>query len=110
MRYHSGHLTAILRECWVLRDNPRISAEFPHWTDKPTWRAIAVYAVEVEEAFRRGGECRAFLNQLVADGRYELVIVECVQNPILAEALLRWGWDCDPEVMDFYMHCSLERG
>lgn len=39
---------------------------------------------------------------MAADLRFDLVIVEGVGNPILAEALLRWGWDCDPVVMDFY--------
>jgi len=97
-----GHLTATLRECWVDAGNLRLSGTDPGWTSRPTVHAVVVEIVAVEEAHRRRGECRAFLNQLCSDGRFDMVVVEAVQNPVLAEALLRWGWDCDPGVMDFY--------
>lgn len=93
---------ARLRECWVRADNRRLSCTRQGWTDLPTLHAVVVESIRVEEAQRRQGLCKAYLNALCADPRFELVIVEAVQNPILAEALLRWGWDCDPGVMDFY--------
>lgn len=98
----SGPLTATLRECFVLASNRRQSAEIPGWATEPTIHAIVVESVAVEESHRRQGHLRRFLDLLCSDGRFEMVVVEAVQNPILAEALLRWGWDCDPGVMDFY--------
>lgn len=96
------HLTATVRECWVLKSNKRLSGTKPDWTTEPTIHALAVESIEVEEAYRRQGECRAFLNHLLDTGKYDMVIVEAVGNQHLAEALLRWGWDCAPGVMDFY--------
>ena len=99
---HWQHLHATLRECWVLAQDRRRSAQRPGWTDEATIHTIVVEVVKVEEGYRRQGECRGFLNLLCADERFEMVIVEGVQNPHLAEALMRWGWDFDPAVMDFY--------
>jgi hypothetical protein len=98
-----NHVTASLRECWVLASNLRHSADYPGaWVDEETIHAIVVETIYVVRTFRRQGECRAFLNQLCVDDRFDMVIVEGVLNKILAEALLRWGWECDPGVMDFY--------
>jgi hypothetical protein len=103
MKVTFNHVTANLCECWVLASNLRHSADSPGaWVDEKTIHAIVVETIDVERAFRRQGECRAFLNQLCADDGFDMVIVEGVQNPILAEALIRWGWECDPGVMDFY--------
>jgi GNAT superfamily N-acetyltransferase len=98
----AGPLTAILRECWILASSLKYSAGYPHWTAEPIIHAIVVESVMVEEPYRRQGHLRRFLEQLCADTRFELVVIEAVQNPLLAEALMRWGWDCDPQVMDFY--------
>ena len=40
--------------------------------------------------------------------RYDLVIVEGVQNEHLYEALKRWGWKYDPGVSDFYWPRTVE--
>lgn len=93
---------AVLRECWVLESNLRMSCTDRNWTDKPTIYSIVIASIKVDEPFRRQGLCKRFIQELAADLRFDLVIVEGVGNPILAEALLRWGWDCDPVVMDFY--------
>ncbi len=96
------HLIAYVRECWVLAENRRHSAESPTWTDKPTLHALVLESITVEETHRQQGLCRAFIAALCQDKRFDMVIVEGVQNPHLADALHRWGWDCDPGVMDFY--------
>lgn len=95
-------ITVRLRECWVLTRNRRLSATNPDWTNEPTIHAVAVESVEVAEAHRRQGHFRRFIEFLCADPRFDMVIVEAVQNPVLADALMRWGWGCDPGVMDFY--------
>lgn len=97
-----GHVHARLRECYVLASNKRISSVWKDFTQEPTIHAIVVESISVDEGHRRQGVCRAFINNLVADERFEMVVVEGVANPILADALTRWGWECDPEVMDFY--------
>ncbi len=96
------HLTAYVRECWVLASNRRQSAEWPDWTTEPTLHTLVIETVEVEEEFRRQGEFRAFVEMLLADPRFDMVAVEGVGNPALAAALRRWGWECDEGVMDFY--------
>lgn len=101
------HVRAILRECWVLASNRRLSATDPTWTEEPTIHAIVLESIAVDEGHRQQGLCRAFLNALCADPRFDMVIVEAVQNPVLAMALLRWGWDCDPEVSDYYWRRSI---
>ena len=58
--------------------------------------------VEVRADARRQGVFSRFLDTLVAIPGIDLFVVEAVQNPVLGAALLRRGWDCDPEVMDFY--------
>lgn len=105
---HAGPLTALVRECWVLKSNRRVSAEIPNWTNQPLVHSIVVESVNVEEAHRRQGHLKRFLDEVCADPRFDMVIVEGVQNPILAEALLRWGWDCNVEVMDFYHYRNKE--
>ena len=95
-------VTAKLRECWVLASNFRLSAEKPDLIVQPTIHAIVVESVRVDEQHRRQGHCKRLLEQLCEDRRFDLVIVEGVQNPILAEALTRWGWEFDAGVMDFY--------
>lgn len=98
----SNELTAILRECWVLRSNRRLSATRPDWTDEPTAHAVVVESITVEPERRRQHHCRRLIEALCADTRFEMVVIEAVQNEHLAAALMRWGWECDPAVMDFY--------
>lgn len=97
-----GHLHARLRECWVLASNRRLSATSPLWTAEPTIHALAVETIRVDREHRRQGLCSAFLDELCRDPKFDMVIVEGVGNPILANALIGWGWDYDPVVMDFY--------
>lgn len=97
-----GPLTATLRECWARIDNLRQSAEIPGWSVSSLIHAIVIESVAVEDQHRRMGHLKRFVESLCLDERFEMVIVEAVQNPILADALLRWGWDCDPQIMDFY--------
>ena len=101
VKHPDGSLTAIVRESWY---NPNRLREYVNKQGLPGFslHAIAVWSVYVEHQHRRQGHCKRFLEALQADDRYDMVVVEAVQNPILAEALLRWGWDCDPQVMDFY--------
>jgi len=101
-------LTATLRECWVLRDNLRASCEVADWTEQATWHAIVLESVQVPEQHRRQGHCRRLIESLTHDDRFELVIVEGVGNLLLAGALMRWGWQFDPTVMDFYHWHSAE--
>lgn len=93
-----------IRLCWVRKDNLRLSSDRP-WPE-PCWETCIVEWVEVHESMRRQGVFKGFLGQLVGSNPAELFIVEAVQNPILAEALMRWGWDFDPVVMDFYWFSS----
>lgn len=99
---HGGPLTASMRECWVLTTNRRLSAETPGWTSEPTLHALVIESVRVEEAQRCQGQEARPVALACADERFDLVIVEGVQNPILAESLLRHGWECDPVVSDYY--------
>lgn len=100
-RTPDGSLTAIIRESWY---SPERLREYVAQPGLPgyTLHAIAVWSVQVEQQHRRQGHCKRFLEALQADDRYDMVVVEAVQNPILADALLRWNWDCDPQVMNFY--------
>lgn len=91
-----------LRECWILASNLRLSAQSPDWTIEPTIHAIVIETVRVPESERRQGKFKAFVKSLCDDTRFEMVVVEGVQNPILANALTRWGWQCDWATMDFY--------
>lgn len=104
MRYtfQFEQLCAGLRECWVLKSNRRISREVPWPSNLPAYFAVVVETVMVLEPHRRQGICKRFIQRIVNHPTAELVIVECVQNPLLAEALLRWGWEVDEGVMDFY--------
>jgi hypothetical protein len=96
------HLTAVLRESWLLASNLRSSGDYPGWTGEATIHSIVVESVKVEEPFRRHGECKEFLENLCADPGYDMVVVEGVGNEHLAAALQRWGWEADLDVMDFY--------
>lgn len=112
MRQHvtfRDHLTASMRECWVLASNKRLSAEVRNWTSEPALHALVIESITVDEDHRRQGLCRDFIAQVVADQRFELVVVEGVQNPHLAAALERWGWELDDEVMDFYKIAPTDR-
>jgi hypothetical protein len=99
---NSGLLTAVLREAWIDAENRRLSYDQPNHCDRPTIHSIVVEYVYVSPWHRRQGHCKRFLMELCADARFDMVVVEAVQNPILAEWLLREGWDCDPKVSDFY--------
>ncbi len=100
--FKDGLLSATLRECWIDASNLRRSAERQDWTANPTIHAVVIETVRVEQAHQRQGHFKRFLAAVCADPRFDMVVVEGVQNPVLAEALLRWGWECDPGVMDFY--------
>ncbi len=108
MRVHRvqwGPLTALLRECWVDAANYRLSGTSPDWTDgvdRPTIHTIVIETVSVDESHRRQGHFKRFLSEVWEDKRFEMVIVEGVQNPVLADYLMRNGWNCDPGVMDFH--------
>lgn len=93
---------AELRECWMLAENRRVSCAAPNWTDQPTIHALVVEVIKVDEELRGRGLCRQFLESLCEDDRFDLIVVECVGNPILADALRRWGWEEDEGVSDFY--------
>ena len=97
-----GHVHAVIRECWYLASNRRRYGTWRGWTTEPTIHAVCVQSIEVEEPYRRQGLCKAFLQALCEDERFEMVVVEAVSNPILAEALIRWGWTCDLGVSDCY--------
>ena len=101
-RITSGPLTATLRECWIDATNRRLSGSSPDWTERPTIHAVAIETVQVEKSERRQGHFRRFLADVCAYPRFEMVVVECVQNPILADYLMRQGWEFDGMVMDFY--------
>lgn len=80
----------------------RLSATAPAWTDRPLLHAVVLETVFVHPSRWRQGICKRFIESLVADPRYELVVVEAVQNAHLYDALLRWDWHCDRGVGDFY--------
>ena len=111
---HNGAITARIRECWVWAENRRVSFSASGLTLKPTIHSLVIEYIGVDESERRQGIARRFIEQACNDARFEMVIVEGVQNPILAEALIRWGWDYDPGVMDFYhaggQHANLTQG
>ncbi len=99
IRIDELHLFATMRECWVQADNLRISYQTP---TAGTIHSVVVESVQVDAAHRKQGNFSTFINRLLADPRYEMVVVEGVGNPFLAQALCRWGWDFDAGVMDFY--------
>jgi hypothetical protein len=94
-------LTAWLSERWLDRADKRRSYYAPP-SDVETVHVLVVEAIKVEPAKRREGRCRRYLEALLGRTEFELIVVEGVGNTLLAEALLRWGWDHDPRVMDFY--------
>lgn len=94
-------ITFHLRPCWVLASNLRISQEHAPFAE-PCLRALVVESVIVAESMRRQGVFTRFLREVTSLPEFDLFVVEAVQNPVLAEALTRWGWDHDPVVMDFY--------
>lgn len=100
-------LTARLRTCWIRKDNLRLSSLHP-WSS-PCWRAVVVESVHVAEQTRRQGVFKRFLAELCQTPDIDLFVVEGVANPLLAAALLRWGWDVDPGVMDFYYFAATGR-
>ena len=102
------HVHAVIREAWYLASNRRVSGYWRGWTTEPTIHAVCVQSIEVEEAHRRQGLCKAFLQALIADERFEMV--EAVNNTILAEALMRWGWSVDAGVSDYYHKGGLVNG
>lgn len=94
-------ITFNLRRCWVRADDLRLSRTDGPWPE-PCLLALVLGTVEVAEPARRRGVFTRFLSELCAAPGYDLVVVEGVQNTDLARALVRWGWDFDPGVMDFY--------
>jgi hypothetical protein len=105
MREHikTNFLDAFIRECWVRKDNLRVSCIHQGgFNGDPTWHAIVLESITVGENHRREGHCRRFIETLATDARFDLAIIEGVRNPHLADALIRWGWDCDVGVMDFF--------
>jgi GNAT superfamily N-acetyltransferase len=97
-----GPLYAAVRDCWVLDADRRTSYPRQDMATGPATHALAIESVHVDEPHRRQGHLTRFLEMATADPRFDLVTVEGVQNPVLAEALIRWGWEWDPGVMDFY--------
>src|ERR1044071_2225522 len=98
-----GPLNALIRECWIDAGNLRLCGPTPDWTARPTIHAIVIESVHVEEPHRRQGHFRRFLDAICSDPRFDMVVVEAVQNTHLAAALLSWGWDCEPAIMDFHL-------
>lgn len=88
----------------MVADNLRLSAERPgpEWANRQLLHAVALETIVVRPTFWRCGVCKRFIQRLVADDRYELVVVEGVLNAHLYEALLRWDWHLDPGISDFY--------
>ena len=96
-------LVANVRACWVLRDNLRTSCQHEGgFGDRPVWYAIVLESIDVYSEHRRQGHCRRLIEMLATDLRFDLCIVEGVQNVHLLDALHRWGWECDAGVSDFY--------
>ena len=95
-------LTAIVRHCWVRKDRPSLSCETEGAWQEPTWRAIVIEFIFVNPKHWRQGHCRRFIEMVRDDNHFELAIVEAVQNPHLYDALLRWGWELDYKLNDFY--------
>jgi len=86
----------------VAVENKRLSGDSPTWTIRPTIHSLVIESARVEESHRRQGHFHRFLDVVCADPGFDMVVVEAVQNPILAEAFLRWDWECDSGIMDFY--------
>jgi hypothetical protein len=102
-------LAVRLRACWVRADNLRLSRDDGPWPG-PSLRAMVLESVEVAGPMRRQGVFTRFLRDVCAEPGYDLFVVEAVQNPHLADALMRWGWDFDPGVMDFYWPAGVYAG
>ena len=97
-------MTAFVRHCWVLASDFRKSCVRYGWTTEPTVRAVVLENINVSEEHRRQGHCRRLIEELCGDDRFDMVVVEAVQNPVLADFLARLGWDRDPCVSDFYFY------
>lgn len=98
-----GLVTARIRECWILVEDRRKSCTDPGvFGDRPVVRAVAVEWLRVPVAERRRGHARQFIEHLCRDPRFDLVVIEMVQNPHLRAALARWGWACDESVQDYF--------
>lgn len=102
MNVRTDKFTASLRDVWVLKDNLRISCELRGKLPGPSWHALVLESIAVDPEHQRQGECKRFIAALCADPRYDIVIVEGVQNRFLADYLAREGWSFDLKVMDFY--------
>lgn len=89
------------RRCWVKKANRRQSSQFKPF-DEPCYEALVLEGVIVRKDRRRQGVFARFLAVFIAAPGFDLYVVEAVQNPHLAEYLIRLGWDCDASVMDFF--------
>ncbi len=96
-------LTVTLRECFVRWDDLRQSTVRPSlWPAGAALKALVVETLAVRPEHARKGHCRRFLMELTTLPGRDLVVVEGVVNPILRDALVRWGWHHDPHVQDYY--------
>jgi hypothetical protein len=104
MRYvvKRDDIYAELRECWILASDKRQSCRFPGKFGAPDIHSIVVESVRVPPEKQRQGVFKRFIEDLCRDPRFEMVVVEGVGNATLADALMRWGWEYDLGVMDFY--------
>ena len=91
-----------MRECWYLKSNLHLSSTTPNWTKEPLIYALTIEIITVNPYFQRQGHYKRFIHNMCLDERYEMVVVECVRNKILRDALIRWGWEHDPIVQDYY--------
>lgn len=97
-----------LRECWVKAGDLTVSCAREGWTTDPTLRAIVIESISVDENIRNRGHFARFLDWLCRDARYDLVIVEGVQNVLLREYLSRRGMPHDRLTKDFYFARTVE--
>lgn len=104
MKIKTDILVATLRECWVLAENLRASAteRCGQFATKSVLPALVLETIRVHEPHQRQGHCRRFIEEICGRPGFEIFIVEAVGNKDLAAALMRWGWDFDAGVMDFY--------
>lgn len=100
----SAGIRVNLRECWVNADDLRKSCDqLGTWSNE--FHTLVLESIAVAVPFRKLGFCKTvveIMRTAVETGLYDLAIVEGVQNPILADALTRWGWKYDSQIMDFY--------
>lgn len=94
-------LHAKVKECWAPVDDFKSMYPAPQ-PDRDMLHCISLESIAVEPLFQRLGMCREFIESLCNLPEYEMVIVEGVQNAVLARALERWGWRVDRSIMDFY--------